>query len=194
MRRLCHLQHLCPTWFIWRWVSNSVFADLLLHSAESGLHTPPSWLRASPLPLTLILYHKIREKSIGNVAQSFNQIIVQNDEAPIKRRALAVGATANPKRRPSLSAHWEKVYEDQLQAAGGRLGISQLRGGYTLRTKRSRLCPLWLGLLVRVLQGLPSSPQSSVIRMPTATPHLLSLSAVARLCTTPLGQPLHSLF
>lgn len=33
-----------------------------------------------------------------------------------------------------------------------------------------------------VLQGLPRSPQSSLIRMPTATPHLLSSSAVARLC------------
>ena len=33
--------------------------------------------------------------------------------------------------------------------------------------------------LVGVFQGLPRSPQSLVLRMPTATPHLLSSSAVA---------------
>ena len=82
------------------------------------------------------------------------------------------------------------------------LEICSCECGYTLRTKRSRLCPLWLGLMVRVLQGLPSSPQSSVIRMPTATPHLLVrvrggltigyLSEVAKPTYAPcaLGQPL----
>ena len=118
---LCRPQHLCPTWFIWRWVSNTVFVDLLLHSAESGLHTPPSWLRASPLPLTLILYHKIREKSIGNVAQTFNQIIVQNDEAPIKRGAPTQRATAKRQKPPLL----RRLYSD----------------GWALTTSHYRLCP-----------------------------------------------------
>lgn len=144
------------------------------------------------LPLTSILYHRLWEKSIGNVAQSFNQIIVQNDEAPIKRRALAVGATARKKEDKketcsvfAVATIRQSIYlipyiplavgvkTKQKAAIRKGLDICTFVGGCTLHTKRSRLCPLWLGLLVRVLQGLPSSPQSSLIRMPTATPHLL---------------------
>ena len=47
--------------------------------------------------------------------------------------------------------------------------------------KRSCLLCLRRRLFVVVLQGLPRSPQPLVLRMPAATPHLLSSSAVARL-------------
>ena len=55
------------------------------------------------------------------------------------------------------------------------------KGGCTLPPKRSCLLRRRHRLLARVLQGLPASPQPSVLRMPAATPHLLPSSAVARL-------------
>lgn len=39
----------------------------------------------SVLPLTLILYHKLWEKSICNIAQTFNQLIVQTLQMHISR-------------------------------------------------------------------------------------------------------------
>lgn len=113
------------------------------------------------------------------------------------RRALAVGATAKKEDKKETCSVFavatirQSIYlipyiplavgvkTKQKAAIRKRLDICTFVGGYTLHTKRSRLCPLWLGLMLRVLQGLPSSPQSSLIRMPTATPDLLFVSVVA---------------
>ena len=61
------------------------------------------------------------------------------------------------------------------------LDVLRLNNSVYATEKRSCLLRRRHRLLARVLQGLPASPQSSVIRTPTATPHLLSSSAVARL-------------
>ena len=118
------------------------------------------------IPLTVIIISHFWEKVYWQNAQTFQSKIVQNVQPHKNRRATALGATAkrNPPRGRRRRCHHPQSGEE----------LCSYEGGYTLPAKT--LLPIMPQAQVLgrgSIQGLPRSPQSSVLRMPTATPHLL---------------------
>ena len=130
-----------------------------------------SWLRASPLPLTLILYHRLWEKSSGNFAQSFNQLFVQSAQSLLKRAAAGGRGTAT--RLPLAVAQEEGICKGLVIFSLKGEGESRTHSGGTIshepvatirrievarhiklviKGKRSAVTP-WISLIGRVCRS-----------------------------------------